>query len=59
MMKNKIFYIASSYAVVQTATHAGIRWEPEPADDDGEGVPDWIAYLVLMFVVLMIAGKFK
>jgi len=60
MKKNKKYYLAYSVAAVQTTTYAGIRWEPEPPDDDGgDGVPDWLAYLVLMFVVLMIFGKLK
>lgn len=59
MEKNRKFFIVSPFIVVQTTTSAGIRWEPEPSDDDGEGVPDWIAYLLLMIVVLIMAGKFK
>ena len=58
-MKNKKYYIVHSFATMPTTTYAGIRWEQEPTDDDGEGVPDWVAYLVMMFVVLMIFGKFK
>jgi hypothetical protein len=60
MTKNKKYYFAYSVATVQTTTYAGIRWEPEPTDDDGsDGVPDWVAYLVLMVVVLIMFGKLK
>jgi hypothetical protein len=59
-MKNKKYYLVYPVATIQTVTYAGIRWEPEPYDDyDGEGLPDWAAYLVLMFVILMIFGKIK
>ena len=61
-MSNKKYYLVYPIAVMQTTTHAGIRWEPEPDDDydgEGEGLPDWAAYLVLMFVILMIFGKLK
>ncbi len=58
-MKNKKYYLVYPVATIQTVTYAGIRWEPEPDDDDGEGLPDWAAYLVLMFVILMIFGKIK
>lgn len=63
-MRNKKYYLVYPITTFQTATYAGIRWEPEPDDDyDGEGgsggLPDWAAYLVLMFVILMIFGKIK
>ena len=38
---------------------AGIRWEPEPDPDDGDGIPDWLAFILLLIVVLMVFGKFK
>jgi hypothetical protein len=58
-MKNKKVKLIYPFALVQTQTYAGIRWEPEPTDEDDSGVPDWVAYLLLMFVVLIIFGKTK
>ncbi len=57
-MTNKKYYLVYPVATIQTVTYAGIRWEPD-YDDDGDGLPDWAAYLVLMFVILMIFGKIK
>jgi hypothetical protein len=59
MKKNNILYIASTISAVQTTTYAGIRWESEPEDDDGEGIPDWLAYLILMFFAVAIFRKKK
>lgn len=59
MTTNKKYFIVYSVASLQTNTFAGIRWEPEPPDEDYEGVPDWVSYLILMVVVLMIFGKIK
>ena len=59
-MTNKKYYLVYPVATIQTVTYAGIRWEPDyDYDDDGDGLPDWATYLVLMFAILMIFGKIK
>lgn len=44
---------------LQATAMAGVRWEPEQDLNDGEGMPDWAAFIILIFVVLMLLGKFK
>lgn len=56
---NKWHTIAAPTALFASTTIAGTRWEPEPDFDDGEGIPDWLAFIFLLIVVLMVFGKFK
>lgn len=58
MMSKKCILAPSTLLIANTVT-AGIRWEPESDMDDGEGIPDWIAFILLIIVVLMVFGKIK
>ena len=56
---NKRYAIGAPTTLFASTTTAGIRWEPEPDLDDGEGTPDWLAFIFLLIVVLMVFGKIK
>ena len=56
---SKKFILASPAIAMSGTVMAGIRWEPEPDPDDGDGIPDWLAFILLLIVVLMVFGKFK
>jgi len=53
MKTSKKFFIVYAFTTVQTKTYSGIRWEPEPTDDDETSIPDWLAYLMLMFFLVI------
>lgn len=54
---NKKYFMAFPALTTQTASIAGIRWEPEPEPNDGEGLPDWLIFLILIGFVLAIFKK--
>jgi hypothetical protein len=56
---NKRYAIAAPTTLFASTTIASVRWEPEPDLDDGEGTPDWLAFIFLLIVVLMVFGKIK
>ncbi len=51
--------IAAPITLFASTTIASTRWEPEPDLDEGEGTPEWLAFILILFVVLMVFGKFK
>ena len=59
-MKNKSkLILKSTFVVAQTNSFAVLRMDPEPELDSDTPPPDWLMYLMLMVVVLIMFGKIK
>ena len=57
-IKKKII-LASFSLVAETKTFAVLRMDPEPELESDTPTPDWLIYLFMMVVVLIIFGKIK
>lgn len=58
MKEAKLAFVSLSAPIVAMANVGNDILEKDGPDDD-DGLPDWLSFLLLLFVVLMVLGKIK